>query len=617
MRKVKVSLRKCLALLFLITISLITFAEPYYKVDNLKITAQINNDGSVDVTEFAQYNAYDINGILYNIDYKSYGNLKNLQVYYEQNSEFVPAKKNETRQKGTYSLQNDDGLAEIKLYFPMSEETKWFAFTYTLPQGVTVYNDTAQFNRKMVGQSWQTDIENIEVKIILPEKTDTKNINAFGHGPLTGNVDIINGQEIVYTLQDYCSGDFVEANILFPKSLVPKINPALVKNKNNYEKIMKMEADLADKANRQREFAKMKGTLGNIFFCFWWCWIIFVVAFNYIKNKKKYKVINEYGEYFREAPDNFSPAVGGAVVSRRVLPNQLLATVMDLVRRDIFEMVENKSDNQTILKLNSDTMAQKMSEFKNYEKFLIKWYIDELGNGEQVVMEDIERYISSKKNALAFGRNYEKWEEMVKADLKKVGFKKEPLHKLPIILGMATGFLSLPIGVFSAVYFDNGKFIMFPFVSFAVIVLTISTSGKYTLEAEKLRAKWLAFKKFLVDYSNLEEAKLASIHIWEHYFVYAIALGVAEKVAAGYKKIFRESDLKNSSMDNFHRRMPLMYMYETSRAFRNVERTTTNAINRSTSALANSRRSSSSGRGGGFSGGSSGGGGGRGGGGAF
>ena len=61
---------------------------------------------------------------------------------------------------------------------------------------------------------------------------------------------------------------------------------------------------------------------------------------------------------------------------------------MDLVRRDIFEMVENKSNNQTILKLNSDTMAEKMSEFKNYEKFLIKWYIDELGNGEQVVMED-------------------------------------------------------------------------------------------------------------------------------------------------------------------------------------------------------------------------------------
>ena len=86
MRKVKASLRKCLTLLFLITISLITFAEPYYKVDNLKITAQINNDGSVDVTEFAQYNSYDINGILYNIDYKGYGNLKNLQVYYEQNS---------------------------------------------------------------------------------------------------------------------------------------------------------------------------------------------------------------------------------------------------------------------------------------------------------------------------------------------------------------------------------------------------------------------------------------------------------------------------------------------------------------------------------------------------
>ena len=82
---------------------------------------------------------------------------------------------------------------------------------------------------------------------------------------------------------------------------------------------------------------------------------------------------------------------------------------------------------------------------------------------------------------------------------------------------------------------------MFPFVSFAVIVLTISTSGKYTLEAEKLRAKWLAFKKFLWIIVISKRQNLHHIHIWEHYFVYAIALGVAEKVAAGYKKIFRDS----------------------------------------------------------------------------
>ena len=49
---------------------------------------------------------------------------------------------------------------------------------------------------------------------------------------------------------------------------------------------MKMENDLADKADRERAFAKNKGTIGNIFFCLLWSWIIFVVSLNYVKNKK-------------------------------------------------------------------------------------------------------------------------------------------------------------------------------------------------------------------------------------------------------------------------------------------------------------------------------------------
>ena len=95
-------------------------------------------------------------------------------------------------------------------------------------------------------------------------------------------------------------------------------------------------------------------------------------------------------------------------------------------------------------------------------------------------MEEIEENIKDKKNAIRFGRKYEKWETMVESDLKKIGFKKEPVKKLPIALGIGTAILNLPIGVLSAVYFDSGKFIIFPFVSFVIIVFTLSMSGKYT-----------------------------------------------------------------------------------------------------------------------------------------
>lgn len=610
MKKLKPLLIKIILICTSFFIFTISYAEPTYMIDNLKVNAQIQKDGSVKVSEMVQYDAYAINGILYNIDYKGYGDIKDLKVFYEKNGKFYEAIQNNTRIKGSYELFSEDELSKIKLYFPMNEEKKWFLFTYTLSKGVTVYNDIAQFNRKIVGRGWGSDIYNIEVKITLPEETDIQNIHAFGHGPLTGNVDILNGREILYSLQDYYAGEFVETNILFPKELISEINPNLIKNENGYEKIIQMEKKLADKANMYRELAKKKFLIGNIFFYLWGAWLIFVLIFAQIKNGRKYKVTNEYGEYFRELPDNFSPAVAGAITTKGVRPMQLLATVMDLVRKDIFELIEDRENNKTYLKL----ISYDSKLLKRYETFVIKWYIEELGDGEKVAMEDIEEYISSRKHALEFGKKYEKWKEMVEKDLNNVGFNKEKPNKLPIIFGMFNLFVSIPLTVVSITFFGNGKFVIYSFLSFISIPF-ISSRRRYTLKAEQLRSKWLAFKKFLIDYSNLEEAKLASIHIWEHYFVYAIALGVAENVAKGYKKIFSGKEIENSSL--YHRREPLMYMYGMSRGFHSIEKTTMSAVSRSMNAVARSRSSSSSGRGGGFSGGSSGGGGSRGGGGAF
>lgn len=157
---------------------------------------------------------------------------------------------------------------------------------------------------------------------------------------------------------------------------------------------------------------------------------------------------------------------------------------------------------------------------------------------------------------------------------------------------------------------------LFNFLGIPLIVFSVAVN-RPSKEKEEAYSRWKAFKKFLVDYSNLEEAKLASIHLWEHYFVYAIALGVAEKVAAGYKKIAALRGEDDVNLRVGRNRMSLMNTYLYSRAFRTMESSTVKAAARSMSEVAKSTRSSSSGSGGGFSRGSSGGGGGRGGGGAF
>ncbi|MGH2687162.1 MAG: DUF2207 family protein, partial [Actinomycetota bacterium] len=43
-------------------------------------------------------------------------------------------------------------------------------------------------------------------------------------------------------------------------------------------------------------------------------------------------------------------------------------------------------------------------------------------------------------------------------------------------------------------------------------------------------ARWGAFRRFLTEFSTLPEAPTLAVIIWEHYLVYAVALGVADEV---------------------------------------------------------------------------------------
>ena len=612
-------MKKCkrlerIVIIFVVFISMVSsaFSSASYRIDDLRIRAEIKKDGSVLVTEQVLYSADKINGILYNVDAKGYGELKNLNVFYEENGEFIPAVKQRGSQRGNFTVSEDDGLYKIKLYYPLRNEREYFAVRYILPQGVTVYKDTAQFNRKMVGENWEKSIRNVQVTVELPEEISKEKIYAFGHGPLTGNVEILNGREIKYTLENYYPGKFLETNILFPKELVSEINKKYIKNKNAFSEIMKMEKNFAEEANRERDRAVKTMGLKWLVFGAVACWIIFVGTFIYLKNGKRYKVKAPYGEYFRELPDDYTPAVAGAVVSRTAIkPEHLFATVMDLVRKDFLELIEE--GNQTILRR---TDERDFSSLKPYEKYVLDWYINDMGDGMEVVLENVEKYISGSRNAKKFYSKYQVWYKGVADDLKSLGIIKAKTKKIPMFLGIFTGFLMFPGGVFMAQFFGEPKFMIFTFGAIPFIIFS-GSKRKLSLEAEEAYARWSAFKKFLVDYSNLEEAKTASIHIWEHYFVYAVALGVAEKVAKAYKKISAlRGEEENIGVGRYYR-PSLMNSYMYSRAFRNVERYTAGAANRSIREVSKSNHSSAGGRGGGFSGGSSGGGGGRGGGGAF
>lgn len=588
------------------------FGRTAYEIESLDIVANIERDGSLEVEERVIYDIGKINGILYNIDALGYGKFTDLQIFYEDDGEFKQARNNTAPSEGNFTVSVDDGLYKIKLYAPSQNERKEFIFRYNLTRGVTVYRDIAQLNRKMVGKEWQNSIGNISVTVNLPENVKKDDIYAFGHGPLTGNIEILDGKSVRYTLNDYRPGEFLEVNLLFPKNILTSFNPLLMKNKSALKEILDMEGKLAKEANDARKRAIIGFYLGRVVLVLAVAWWLFLVVFIYLKNSKRYKVENEYGEYFRELPDDYSPSIAGTLVSRNLYPSgrELFAMLLDLVRKGHLKLEEGEKTTTLILQESGKPLSEE-------EKFILNWYIRELGDGEKIVLESVEALIKGRGGAKEFNRNYERWRTIVYSDMLEKNLKMDKRDKFSTSLGIFTGIAYFIGGGMLVVYFQSELFILMILLGFILLPYTFSRK-RASLEKEKAISRWEAFKKFLVDYSNLEEAKLASIELWEHYFVYAVALGVAEKVAKGYSKIMSKKGEESTIIGGRgYRNNSLMNMYLYSHAFRSMERNTSFVAQRAMESVARSSRSSARGRGGGFSGGSSGGGGGRSGGGAF
>lgn len=588
------------------------FGRTVYEIERLDIVANIERDGSLEVEERVIYDIGKINGILYNIDALGYGKFTDLQIFYEDDGEFKQARNNTAPSEGNFTVSVDDGLYKIKLYAPSQNERKEFIFRYNLTRGVTVYRDIAQLNRKMVGKDWQNSIGNISVTVNLPENVKKDDIYAFGHGPLTGNIEILDGKSVRYTLNDYRPGEFLEVNLLFPKNILTSFNPLLMKNKSALKEILDMEGKLAKEANDARKRAIIGFYLGRVVLVLAVAWWLFLVVFIYLKNSKRYKVENEYGEYFRELPDDYSPSIAGTLVSRNLYPSgrELFAMLLDLVRKGHLKLEEGEKTTTLILQESGKPLSEE-------EKFILNWYIRELGDGEKIILESVEASIKGRGGAKEFNKNYERWRTIVYSDMLEKNLKMDKRDKFSTSLGIFTGIAYFIGGGMLVVYFQSELFILMILLGFILLPYTFSRK-RASLEKEKTISRWEAFKKFLVDYSNLEEAKLASIELWEHYFVYAVALGVAEKVAKGYSKIMSKKGEESTIIGGRgYRNNSLMNMYLYSHAFRSMERNTSFVAQRAMESVARSSRSSARGRGGGFSGGSSGGGGGRSGGGAF
>ena len=601
-------MRKNILRIFLFfLISIVSFAASF-RIEKLDIEANLQKDGSMVVSEAVTYDIDEINGVYFDIDAKGFGELQYIQVFEDDSTGGF-----KEVDSSNYEVSVSDELYRIKLYSKNHNNRRTFKFVYKLPEAITVYDDVAQFNRKMVGKEWQQGINYITAKVIIPVSAsyDNSNILVFGHGPLTGEVDK-EGNTVVYKLNNYYPGDFLEAHILMEPEIFSEYNKSKIVHKDMKQKLLDMEAKFADEANAERDRAirqqeminkvfEKPGLIFGVLSSIWGALMYYI----HVIFKRKNKVKNSVGKYLRELPDNSSPALVGGFMTNSINDNEILATIVDLVRRKVLTL-EN-SDKNSIIILTGST-----ENLSAQEKAIVDIYINDFGDGKSL---DLKSFGFFQKVPMSVARKFEKWRALIQSEMNRKNLTYQGLGCLGVIFfaffPMIFTFAGLVIGMITG----NKMFLLI--VVMGIILFVSGAKARYPRkELAEAKDKWQAFKNFLSDYSQLEEAKITSVHLWEQYFVYAVALGVSDKVVKAYKKALDMGVINDVQGVNSLAYSPIFNpMF--SRSFSNLNGMVSRTNSGASSAIASSRRSSSSGGGGGFSSRSSGGGGSRGGGGGF
>ena len=599
--KIKAKLMTGFALLIIILFSLTTFiacAERSFEITDYQAQVKILENGDIQVSEIFEYDFDgDFNGIIRTIGIKGSDGFK-----YFKASEYFPEDK---ELEYTQSLNAD--MVTYKIYDKSSNERKLFLLEYQLKNVATLYNDTAEFYWKFFDESNTSPIGHIKIEIQLPSaEVSAEELKVFGHGPLDGKVTIQEDGKIVYEVFRLSSGEMVEARILFPNSMIPDSSKII--NQNKFAEIMKEELGWAKKADREKGFNIITILLIPLIVLF----NIFLAIRLYFKHDRELKPEVEM-DYYRELPQDITPAVLSKLMSiQGVASKDIMATLMDLVRKKYLKIEEiqagRKKDYKFILIEESST-----TNLKEHESNLINWLFYSIGDGKSVTLKEIKDYAKASRTQSSFRHNYNKWVKKVGEEFKKYNYfgqSKEGLKTAGkvVLMEFAAIFLLFALGALLKVQL----FIIMPllfaviFTGFGVIIYG-ALIRKKTQTGINEYTKWRAFKRFLLHFSNMKDYEIPSIVVWEHYLVYAISLGVADKVISKLKLVLSNQDisLRNST-----------YLYcMTDRSGR-----LNNSIFRSfdtvfTSAFATT--SSSTGSGGGFSSGGGGGGGGGGGAGAF
>lgn len=510
---------------------------------------------------------------------------------------------------GVFFVEEEPNRTYIDWSFEAEDEDRTFIISYTVENAVIVHEDTAELYWQFIGDEWTERTDQARVTLTLPGETKPEDIMAWGHGPLHGEVKIATPGVINWTVDGLPTETYLEGRVLFPTSLVP-----LAENLSGEEALSSIIAEedaLSARANFER----------NTF----WLFLFFAPLPPLIYGLYRYYVKKEInstpdaykGDYYRELPADYSPAEAGCLIRKgKVTPADFTATLLDLARRGHINLEDTDPEADWEAIKSNDYRVIPMGEtgnLKQHENKLYNFIFNTVGSGDDrgTTLRAINDYARNNRQKAA--NFFKQWEKIVQKETATHRFFKSGsklLVAITALLGIFCFFLLLYIIILMNMMneFTNIGLVLFAggLALYIAVPYMIYQKRRLTPSGAEHYSRWSAFKRFLEHFSNLDRATIPSLKVWEHYLVYAVSLGVADRVIDQLQLVYPSIETDRDTWFGYRRhsasRQPLPERLTNMRI--SIQRSFTSARQIAT---ATSSSSSSSSSGGGFSSGGGGG----------
>lgn len=461
----------------------------------------------------------------------------------------------------THSIVTD-GFQARWSYVANDEERTW-VFRYRVACAVDVWSDIAHLYWQFIGAGWEKPTSHAVVTVHLPPRSERSvgrrstcipedvaapatgeplrrgEVRAWGHGPLDGEVTLVDPRTIRYEVRDVPPASYVEGSIVFPTEAVPSApqvdEPAL-------DRILQQERTWAQQANaiRERHETERRVVVGLLLAMP----ILMVLLVLLAKARDR---IPDVPRLIEQPPE--TDAVQAALLwsawRGSLSPrNAYRAQILRLVRLGAIEMrAEGMVTDPKDLTLHKRMDALDLPTEADQDFQLLLF-----GSGADAVEEVSIAHPKPRPRGGESGARYRAWWEGVRSRSADVirriqkGDARLESTTAFLVAGGAAGY-----GIWTAVWGLGGA-VGWWLVPAALVCLGAALRAIPARVERPIRervARLGAFRRYLAHFSDLPNAPALAVVIWEGYLEWAVALGVADEVEKQVRALIPAGEIRS------------------------------------------------------------------------